>query len=462
MIRKYIYTAIAFLALGSSCSNFTDLDPIDSVGNNEVFSSIDGVEDAVIGAYSNLSLRSTLSIACYISDDVIQGGQAGGMGDDNYKWTYVAAAGDQKTEWQKNYSIINMANRIIQDGPAVETINSEEKERLDNCLGTAYFLRAYAHFDLLRFFSDFETESSLGVPYVLKPHLLDQPARETVETCYNNILADLTSAETLLTEEYDPAYASIAAMHALHARVNLYRGNYEVAASSAEEALRIVPLASMEDYASIWSDDSSEGVIFKLPKASGEEVIGGLFYGGDNSDIFGPSSSFRDSFDETNDIRYQQWVEIGPDREGNDTYINRKYRGTDENVGLNDQKLLRSAEMELIAIESEIHVGTIKAASDRLNAFRALRIHNYSTVEYTTAEELVNELLLERRRELAFEGHRYFDLRRYNLDIVRFNGVNGEESARLPFDNFRQIQPIPETEFQGNNNIQENNPGYSS
>lgn len=442
--------------LGVSSCDYTDLDPSDMVGKGEAFKNVAGVRSAVVGNYSQLSLRPSLSLSAIISDDVVKGGQNGGAGDDSYKWTYSAGTGDHNGFWEDRYKIINQANRILMYGKDVTPEDDSEKETLNDCFGQAYFLRAYAHFDLLRMFSDFKDENAYGIPYITKAHILGLPGRDKVGACYDYIMKDLDQAFALLKDEVssEAAYASKAAVYALKARVCLYRQKYVHAAVYAGEALQLVPLASITDYASIWSDKSNAGVILKLPKKPGESALGTMFNSADHSQAFGPSKGYMNNFDKTNDIRYSIFVGYGPDREGVMVDLIKKYFGTDANAGLCDEKILRADEMKLIEIESYIKQGRWDEANESLNDFRRLRINNWTTHNYSNAE-LPDELLKERRRELGYEGHRFFDLRRYNMPIVRDDG------STLQADHFRMIMPIPQAEIEANVNIaKEQNPGY--
>lgn len=448
-----LMTALAF---GVSSCNFTDLEPTDMVGKDEAFKDVNGAKSAVTGNYSQLSLRPCLSLSAIISDDVVKGGQNGGAGDDSFKWTYSAGTGDHNGFWEDRYKIINQANRILMYGKELTPANEEEEETLNDCFGHAYFLRAYAHFDLLRMFSDFKDENAFGIPYITKAHILGLPGRDKVGACYDYIMKDLDQAFTLLKDDVSPAaaYASKAAVYALKARVCLYRQKYVHAGVYASEALQLVPLASMADYPLVWTDKTNAGVILKLPKKPGESALGTMFNSADHSQSFGPSNSYMNDFDKTNDIRYSIFVGYGPDREGVMVDLIKKYFGTEANAGLCDEKILRADEMKLIEIECYIKQSRWDDANESLNDFRRLRISNWTTHTYSNSE-LPGELLKERRRELSYEGHRYFDLRRYNMPIVRDDG------STLQADHFRMIMPIPQAEIEANINIaDEQNDGY--
>jgi len=219
--------------------------------------------------------------------------------------------------------------------------------------------------------------------------------------------------------------------------------------------LKEKPLAGRDNYAAIWSDESNDDIIFKLKKASGEEFIGTMFFSADNSSAFEPSTELIQSYDNA-DIRLTTFIGDGVDREGVKVKRVNKYKGTPENVGLADQKLLRSSEMILIMAEAKMQTNDLDAANNLLNQLRAARIEGWDMQKYASKDKFVEELLLERRRELCYEGHRFFDMRRYNIPIYK-----PVIKKTLEVDNYRRIMPIPLAEMQGNPVIaQQQNPGY--
>lgn len=451
---KLIKTSL--LALGLLCvslqsCNYTDLEPTDKVGIDKAFKDVPSVTRVMIGTYSVMSLRESLQIAEYIADDVVQGSDAGGSGTDEFGWVY-GDGGASNAVWSRQYKVINNANRILHQSGEVVPNGAAEEEAMNNNFGQAYFLRAYAHFELLRFFTDFKNDETLGVPYVSYPHVLGLPSRDKVAYCYDYLMKDLEKAFNLIpASRSDVAYATRASVQALRARIALYHQQYVHAYVYATEALRMVPMESAQDFPAIWTDKSKKGVIMELPRAQGESYIGTLFVGGDNSSVFRPSAKYMACY-EANDARKSAYIGKGPDRGGSIVDRVQKYIGTAENIGLNDEKIFRSAEMKLIEIESLIHQDRLADANLVLNSFRALRISGWVAKQFTK-EQLISELLLERRRELSYEGHRFFDLRRYNLPIVRDNG------ATLAADHFRMIMPIPKSEMDANKNMEQNE-GY--
>ncbi len=129
----------------------------------------------------------------------MQGGDSGGAGTDLTNWVYTATSGDVSGIWSHYYGIINQANRVLYYGPQLEPANAAEETSLQESFGTAYFFRAYAHFELLCFFSDFMDDEAKGIPYVSHYHVVGNPVREPVGDCYEQIMTDLNRAYDLLT-----------------------------------------------------------------------------------------------------------------------------------------------------------------------------------------------------------------------------------------------------------------------
>lgn len=453
-IFNYIF-ATGIMMSAASCS-FTDLEPTDKVGDKEIFSSVATLEQALTGAYSKMSMRTTISVSAVLSDDVYKGGQNGGAGDDSYQWTYSASTGDHNTLWSSYYSVISMANRVITGSEGVTPANDGEVKIKNNCIGSALFIRAYTYFDLLRFFSDFDKKEGYGVPYSKTPVVLETLGRNTVAECFADMKSDLETAIPLLTQvaPSDPGYASQTAAKALLARIYLYERNYEKAYTYAAEVLAQNPIAELNEYADIWSDESNREVLFELKRLSGEETIGTIFFSADNSSSFEPSTELINSF-AADDIRLPIFVGDGVDRDNVPVKRVNKYKGTAENVGLANQKLLRSSEMLLIMAEAQANID-LDEGNKYLNQLRAKRIVGWNTKDYATKEELLKEILLERRRELCYEGHRFFDLRRFNQAIYK-----PMIKKTLEVNDHHRVQPIPLAEMQGNPTIaKQQNSGY--
>ena len=115
--------------------------------------------------------------------------------------------------------------------------------------------------------------------------------------------------------------------------------------------------------------------------------------------------------------------------------------------------------MYLIRAEAKAE-STGDAAAD-LNALRTNRITGYSTATFADKTTLVNAIYTERFKELAFEGHRFFDLKRRNLPVQRLaaDAVNASGAVTLSPTKAQYNFPIPALEISVNKNTVQN-PNY--
>jgi hypothetical protein len=154
---------------------------------------------------------------------------------------------------------------------------------------------------------------------------------------------------------------------------------------------------------------------------------------------------------EDGDARFDLYANDNPSEpESGQLYI-QKYTGT---LGEFADRLpiIRVAEVYLTRAEARAEQGNTSGAQADLNAVR-----NARTLEDVTAtgDDLIEAILTERRLELAFEGHRFFDLKRRAMDIPKPQTAFGV----LPYDDFRVLAPFPNSEVQSNPQLDQN-PGY--
>jgi hypothetical protein len=122
-----------------------------------------------------------------------------------------------------------------------------------------------------------------------------------------------------------------------------------------------------------------------------------------------------------------------------------------------DVKAIRTAEMYLIRAEANAELNNLTAATDDLNFLRSKRITGYTNVTFSDKGSLIDAILLERFKELAFEGFRFFDLKRRGLPVVRnASDVDSPNWITLPANNDRFTLPIPNDEILANPNMVQN------
>lgn len=480
-MRKILYNLVlgsAFLIAFFGCQSMLDQRPIDTIDFDRAFENAQDIEAGILGAYAAVG-STFMNVAAIASDEVRRSNENRGQGVQVHNWTLNSTNGESGG-WSGYYAIINRVNRVISAIDRLKEAGILSPTEVNRQEAEAYALRAFAHFELWRMYSDKYEAAGIGIPLITladtdnngRPDGIDpffKPSRNTSLEVFTQIESDLSTARQLMPSTATAKNRfNAAAILGISARVALYKEDWLSAESFATDALSIVPLESAARFADIFADASEEGVLLKMTRVIGNERIGSIFRDINGDVFFHPSNNLVGLYDAANDIRYATTIYQDPARNPNTNSnldpqrtLVRKYIGGAGAVNLNDLKILRSAELVLIRAEARARAASpnLVGANADLNALRSNRISNHVVVDYATSQEIVNEILLERRKELAFEGHRWFDLKRNSLAVTRQANdihINGT----LPADDTRFVLPIPQSEIFANTNVIQN-PGYN-
>ena len=210
------------------------------------------------------------------------------------------------------------------------------------------------------------------------------------------------------------------------------------------------------DYLTLWSQDNTSESIFEISQTESDNQGGnnlGAMYVVDGYGDYLPSNDVISLYD-PNDARLQVFIEDELLAGDYAPYRMNKYPDV---LGYDNIKVMRLAEIYLIRAEARAQIGTnITGAQEDLNKVRQRALPSAPDVT-ATGEALIEEILLERRLELCFEGQRLWDLMRYKKDIVRNQCT--ASICYIPYGDDTNILPIPQDETDVNPNI-EQNPGY--
>jgi hypothetical protein len=472
---------IAFAAttlLFTACKDFLVEEPVMSQSTELTLSSYKGLDNATLGAYAPLVSPNWYG-ASFILDAEMRSGNGYWDPDKNsgrytvsYNLNYTSTS--TPALWGIAYYVISEANNII-DNLNGKTGNGVTQQDLDNLKAECLFLRALAHFDLVRTYAKQYTvdKTALGVPYIFHTDPAAKPSRDKVETVYNNIVSDLTSAESLIAGDYSrqgvtdaKSVASQLAIQALLSRVYLYMGNWQKAADYATTVIKSgkYNLWEKAEYAAAYKEDApSKGeVIFEV------YGIKSNTYDGYWDAITWETSADKDGYSdcaasndlislyEANDVRGKMFMNNQENPNPN-TYWTLKYAGKDKGrPDVSNTIVLRLSEMYLNraeAITRGATVAGVTAVAD-LNAIRTKR----GATDVTSAG--INDVLNERRLELAWEGHYWYDLARTTATITRTHYSGAEGNRNIDANSKYWALPINQREFDVNPNLAPNNPGY--
>lgn len=483
---KYIKIAgLSFLTLfwGMSCKKQLNQMPSNAIPASNAFNTVKDFEAAAQGMYyqmvhaenyiggidAPIAWVSTMDV---LSDNLIS--QSTGRGSQRTfgNWQYnktntTSMLGD-------GYRIIRSANAILEN-----IANIDGTTQKDNYEGEALAVRGMVHFDLLRIYckpvSGPEADlNALGIPYVTTTDLKERPARGTVKETYDNVVNDLTKAATLIGDDNGVGRLNKAAVYGLLSRVYLYGGEWQKCVDAATQCLNTgVDVASIQDFPAIWTDQSESGVLFKVKFTQQDQGSDGQIAVGLGYSQTGPSGvksewvcsySLFQMYD-SNDVRTNAYILPATYNGVNYNAINKYMGRPGEPLGLLDVKYLRVAEVLLNRTEAEANMGDDPDALADLNHLRENRYFNY-TDGTETGQALKDAIQHERRLELAFEGDRWFTLKRLGLPVQRDSFGDQADGTGTPYfvrdlpanDMHWQI-PIYYIYIQANPNIKQN-PGY--
>lgn len=356
---------------------------------------------------------------------------------------------DDAATWDELYAHINVVNTILDE--IRDLPHESDRDRADwlRVQGEAHFLRAQFYFTLVNLYGAPYTpataSTSLGVPIKLIPGIEFEFTRATIAEVYTQINADLALAEDFLTQspqnvDHMLHRASLEAVELLWSRVLLYQQDWAGAAEKAGRVLEtenfyLAPLSSLSATSTFLTEENPE-VIFSqgsnnlAPTAVFTARNGDYCVTRELYDLYDEGDARRDCFfgiyDETSGI-------------ANDSvYLHRKYeRANDLRAHISDYGMMRLSEAYLNRAEAlallALQGGDNTEPNALLTQLRSQRIAAYQPENYS-GTELVQQIRDERRRELCFEGHRWFDLRRYAVcdvcpyrrTIVHSFGVCGD------------------------------------
>lgn len=466
---KKIYILIAssaLMILNFACDDFLNTSPSTSVSDSEVFKTVQGAQSALNGCYYHMraydsggtgrnddyGIPSILLISDVCGEDIIAWG-----GWYIYSYNYWGETrGDifrSGQLWRFHYRLINNTNSII---AYIDQAEGSEKEK-QYIKGQALAIRGWAYFDLIRLFQQtyIIAKNMPGVPIYLEPttESTEGKPRGTVEQTYAQILSDLLKAEELLegfergsrTNNMDQSV-----VQGVLAQVYQVMNKWEECEEYSKKLLDKYPLTTNEQYLSGFNDETTPSWIWGM-KQTEEQNMGdySLFAMWANNTrkchsfvgYFSPDD-FVALFDEE-DIRHQfeYWWDM--------IYVSYKFRDNDDCRG--SIVFMRTEEMLLTAAEALARQGKEQEAKNMLWKLQDMRNAKRSE---STGEDLVEEILIERRKELYGEGHSLFDMLRNQKPLLRTgNHVSYGGGKQFPARSWRFIFQLPNTEIRNNKSL---------
>lgn len=469
----------------ASCTDLLDVQPRASIDAVTALTTEDAINAAVNGIYdrlqsTNLYGRDLVAIPEALADNGRATNKSGRLNAE-----YQNQINAHFIHWQTSYFAINQANLVLDALPKVEKMTQANKDFVE---AQALFIRGLLYFELMRAYAyepgvEIKEASKGGVP-LLKSGVADATqikleARASINDVYESIYTDLTNSIAKFTSSGRTATASFAnrtAAQAIFSRVALYRGDYTNVAKYATDALAtgsVGRFQTRDTYVSAWRSANHPESIFEIQYQTNENIgvntslqttyttliaTGNRTTTGGFGDLV-PTRALLDAFESEKDAEGKTIVdvrrslyELGTAGRGTAEIECTKFLGRSGQVNLDNIPVIRVSEMYLNRAEALARSGNAAGALTDLNVIRTRA--GLPAATGLTGSALITEILKQRRLELAFEGHRFFDMKRLGLDIVKAAPVQN-----LNFTDFRVLAPIPVREIQANANLKQNT-GY--
>lgn len=521
-MKKLLYTFLGLGALlATSCS--MDLEPVGSIPDDKAFETINDVEYFRNGFYNRVRALSTGGYISYTEIQMdqflgtaINGNRIGALNNGNV----MSNDGDIESIWGGLYSGIADCNYFLEKAPKLveEGKVVEEVDLLNLYVAESRFIRAYFYYWLLDHYcpvyNDANKDKKLGLPIVTVYYpTADRnyyPERSTLEETYTFIETELEEAlkglEAWEAIEDDPeseinhksacvpmsSYVCSWTVKAMQARLALIKGDYATAKAKAQEVIDcgIYRLATSSNYKNMWTQDTNNELIFR-PISTAQELgissTGGAWissskYQADYIPVPYVANQGPTGLYDQYDCRFTQFIgkrdllvegALVPAPIFNKYPGNTTLQTTSTPNIMNMAKPFRLSEMYLIVAEAAAETGDEATANTMLQTLRKNRYTRNVAYTATSGQELIEQVRLERNRELIGEGFRMSDLRRWGLGFNRADDVytkypmagsitnlSSRQVVYQPGDH-RYTWPLPATELQTNPQISnQQNPGY--
>ena len=545
---------IVFLSLFAilfSCNDATEIVQEGELNDQRLFTNVDNMQLFLNETYDRLAIENDIQVSSLLSDEVAIGGAL--TVNDTQRFFVVSTNGSADAIWATHYNLINYCNRVIR-GATYFTPPAADVADYNSILAQARALRAFAHFELMVYFSeDLSDASGLGVMLLDRvPVTTDDIPRATNGELFSFIENDLAFAQanlgtplagsTPVTSANSYKYINQNFINAFRARMYLYRKDYAQALTYADAVIGARPLAtstftlpanypatsdvippsgagtgsttinvspttapaqavqralytidqwtsaSAPTYRKMWVDSDQGELLFAIDRpnnktnfssrynTNGSYITGAVLYdmGRNLFNLYTqPLGGGAQDFRRWSFVDRSATISATPataTRIGEQIVID-KYPGKTGAHTANDVKVFRASEIYFIKAECLVRNGNLAGAATLIQQVRQAR--NYitgatvPTPSYANDTEAFADILLERRKELAFEGHRYIDLKRLGADAGvpgtdrdATDGANSNAISPLNIllGDYRFTLPIPQAEININPLIQ--NPGY--
>lgn len=476
-MKKLIYIFLIAFTF-AACEDILDKEPLGRLDAGSFFQTANDAVSAINAAYEPLLFNNNnnnffWAMGVVTSDDAVAGGDGSRPGIVEMDFmNYTPRTQEFNDFWRLNYAGITQCNTVLEQIPNIE-MDADLKNRI---IGEALFLRAYYYFWLTQVFGEVPLLTKITPPDELKIPKTSKPI------LYAQIVADCERAAELLPVQYPASSAGRAtkgAAYALAAKANLYQKNWQGTLQYIDQVKSLNVYALVPNYDDNFrkeTQNNSESV-WEIQHTNLELGVGNFLNQwwcsrkyGEGYGFAEVTQNFVDAF-EPGDPRRRFNVAIN-----NDKYFELIYKPSFSSTRYSPVKYIQSDSVVTQKADGDINYGAIRYAEVLLWEAEALAELGRVTeaqvpletvrararamaanpegilppVTTTNQQEMIDAIRHERRVELGFEMHRFFDLVRWGIADKSIEGFQV---------NKHEVFPIPQTEIDLNPSLVQNT-GY--
>jgi hypothetical protein len=466
-MKKY-FLIILLAGLVVSCNDFLSTKPYASASESSAITDYNSATYALTGVYNSFHSyfyygRDYLVYGDVFTENTILAASNSGRFLAELQWSVTPTTADLQNIWAQGYNAINSANKIL---VGVDNINATDVQKAQ-LKGQALALRALAHFDLVRMFGQRykDNATTLGIPYMDKSIVYDKPARDSISVDYTKIIRDLNNAIPLLNQAASlitgPYYIDQWGAKALLARVYMSQLDYVKAKTTLVDIVTNsgYSLLSNTSFTAAWSNTYNTPktefmfVIANRPEDyAATNSLGYIYLQAGYGDLR-VSSNLYNLYAAT-DIRKTAFFIKGTGTQTASNFVN-KYPSRAGSSGLSDCPVIRYSDVYLMYAEACANTSDEPTAITYLDLIRK-RADPTAVTTAATGQALLDAIALERRKELAFEGQYFFDLKRLGKTINSGYNSSNVMYTTISYPNTKLAMPIPQAEMDANPNMKQN------
>lgn len=451
-MKKNILIILSII-LCSSCQDILETKVYGDLEKKNVYEDINSFENLLNACYAKmkdinfLGGNTTIALADIMSDNTNYSPDNNGKFISFHNWKYNSSTPEVEGIWLSAYSIISSANDIINNINILPYDKNTDK--IDSILAQALTIRAFVHLQLYMWFSD--TESNRSIIYISSnKDIFKANNNMTKEQILLLCLNDLNKAEEYKIYDRGNKYLSSPCINFIKMQIAIINKNYEEVIIQADKLLSVNNnIANAEEFTNMWTSDDSPELLFRIHFTNTDNAQNAwLMYDTRNKkNTWLADKSLIDIY-QKEDVRFSSYFKKNKD----DSYGIKKYLGrkNDDMPNGNDVKLMRISEVYLLKAEAMYNLGhENKDILILINKIRENR--NINIID--KSENILQLIKDELRREFAFEGKRFHNLKRWNMNVIR---ESKSTSQQLSNTNYHWTLPIPYGEINANEKIIQN------